>query len=92
MTKIILRIELIIVLILLVLNINGYLVYGHGLADIFYIGRFITYMFIIGIIHILTKKDWITIVLIFILLIYTVLQMTIYRGGENAWDGNIFVK
>lgn len=90
--KTILKIELVIILILLVLNINGYLSYGYGLADIFYIGRFMVYLFIIGAIHFLIKKDWITIILIFLLIVYTLLLMTIYRGVENAWDGNIFVK
>ena len=40
--KIILKIQLIIVVIVLLLNMNGYMTYGYGLGDIYCIGVFIT--------------------------------------------------
>ena len=89
--NIILKIQLIIVVIVLLLNMNGYMTYGYGLGDIYCIGVFITLLFIIGILHLLIKKDLITVILIFILLIYSFLQMTIYRETEYPWNGEIFL-
>ena len=78
------------VVIIIFLNLWGGLTYGYGLGDT-YIGRFVILALVIGGGHIVIKKDLITIILLFLLLVYNILLMTIYRGSEYPWNGEVFL-
>ena len=80
-----------VVVIIIFLNLWGGLTYGYGLGDTYYIGRFVILALVIGGGHIVIKKDFITIILLFLLLVYNLLLMTIYRGSEYPWNGEVFL-
>lgn len=85
-----LRTLLMISIIMITMNLSGYITYGKGLGDFYYLGMFIFCIGFIGIIHIIIKKYWITIILMIVLLIYNILLLTIYRGSEYPWNGKLF--
>jgi uncharacterized membrane protein len=81
--------------------INGPLTFGYGLGDIF--SLFMICVSHIPILYLIFAKNkirdkiiyfWNSIVAILIILIivYWTLHLTLLRGGEFPWDGNIFLR
>jgi hypothetical protein len=86
---------LIILIILSILSMKGRLVFGSGLGDILFHGLIHIGLIIYGIYLILKKEKQQNISLIFPILSivfcgYLILSMTIWRGVEYRWNGNIF--
>jgi len=83
----------------IVLNINGYIGFGHGLGDVFTLGAiflisvFLSFIYIIEV-RIL-KKTLGKLIFMGVLLadiIVIVLLLTIFRGPEFPWNGNLFLE
>ena len=94
MKKAIKILPLIILAILSVLLITGRVRFGLGLADIIYHGLIYIGLIIYGIYFIAKKEvsdniNLIIPVLSFAICGYLILSMTIWRGGEYRWDGDI---
>jgi hypothetical protein len=90
------RIILILLLILSLCTIPGKLVFGHGLGDIVYY-IFLWLVTICCFIFYLrnsrkdSKQGFVVSACIFaFLLIFILYSMTIGRGGEYRWNGNVF--
>lgn len=92
--KIINILPLIILVILSILSITGRLRFGLGLADIIYHGLIYIGLIIYGIYFIAKKEvpervNLLIPVLSIVFCGYLILSMTIWRGGEYNWNGDI---
>lgn len=69
--------------------------FGYGLGDVLYfglLGVFEFIMIVLGIAFHVEKRSFRTLNWIWlIVLIWTFLHLTIYRGHEKSWDGHIFI-
>jgi hypothetical protein len=90
------KITLCLLSVLCILSITGYLNFGHGLGNLFLILPVIllTLLHLFITLYLLRKKDnslWLPMILFFgITCFYIIYKSTLGRGGEFAWDGNIF--
>lgn len=80
------------------LNLNATIAFGHGLGDLYYLS--ILLLFVVFISIVIFKLPKITnnqisaiLLLSFILVIMIVftLKLTIFRGPEYPWDGNVLI-
>lgn len=89
--KRLIKIQLILIFMLVIMNLAGYITYGKGLGDIFYLGMFIFITFLIIYFMYIEKKDYkITFILITLLIIFNICLLTIFRGREYPWNGSFF--
>jgi hypothetical protein len=80
---------------ILVLIFSGKVTFGQGLGDLFYLVLLVILQIFFGYIFYLNIKERmnfpliISLLLIILLTLFT-LKMTIWRGIEYPWNGNIF--
>ena len=96
MKKIIKILPLIILLILSILLMTGRVRFGFGLGDIVYHGLVYIGLIIYGIYFIVKKEipqktNLVFPILSIIFCGYLILTMTIWRGGEYRWNGDVLV-
>lgn len=75
-------------------SLSGYLTFGFGLGDLLKLGELVFTLIIIIVVYFLTRKNYKYIFCVFIILftVYFSLGITIFRGSEHKWDGNVFYK
>jgi len=80
---------------ILILIFSGKVTFGQGLGDLFYLVLLIIMQIFFGYLFYLNIKGKInfplviSLLLIIILILFT-LKMTIWRGIEYPWNGNVF--
>ncbi len=83
------------------LSLNSIISFGHGLGDIAYYFLIAIWLMVSVVFYALFRNKWLryhrisilawaTVLVLFNL--YIAYSFTIGRGGERAWDGNIFIK
>ena len=71
------------------------LTFGQGLGDVFYVGLFGLISIIIVLTSVIFRKKikikYITLIWIAFVVVL-ILSLTLLRGGEYRWNGNIFIR
>ncbi len=89
--KRLLAFEILILIIIVILNVMNYITYGHGLGDVYIDIVIIFSILFIWLIYTITKVNIKLIMTIyFLLLVLIIFKITLYRGSEYKWNGNIF--
>ena len=81
------------------LNLKGEIGFGHGLGDLYYLIFivFLTILFLFFYLRIIRKyldnkrMIYLFIVFLFITVVSFSLKLTLLRGPEFPWDGNLFL-
>lgn len=89
---------LVIIVLIVILVMNANMTFGHGMGDIYYLG-FILFIGIIAslIWFIILKKNFSKIAnaifycFLVVELILIIIKLTILRGAEYPWNGNLFL-
>lgn len=84
---------------IIVLNLNANITFGRGLGDIFYLIELIVISIILAVAFFKVKKhteNKFAVMLLCIIMVLTIifflLKLTIWRGAEYIWNGNIFLE
>jgi len=79
-------------LIFAILILNGKIVFGHGLGDIYILSLYV-FVFLLYIIISIKKRSYIIIasVLMIIASLFIIFKATFLRGPEYPWNNKIFV-
>ncbi len=81
------------------LNLKGDIAFGHGLGDLYYL-IFLVSLTILSLIFYLRiikgylankKMIYLFIVYLIVIVVSFSLKLTLFRGAEFPWDGNIFL-
>ncbi len=81
------------------LNFKGDITFGHGLGDLYYL-IFIVSLTILSLIFYVRinkgnfankKMIYLFIVYLIVIVVSFCLKLTLFRGAEFPWDGNIFL-
>ncbi len=80
---------------LIIGNWKGYITYGYGLGDLFYLILAVIALLITSVLafHVFIKRRRLMLFLMFLIfsiVIFFGLNATIYRGSEYKWNGQIF--
>ena len=85
-------------ILIIVLNINGSIAFGHGLGDVIYLGLIFLFTVAFALayykwIRKSTYSLWVKIffVLLLIEILIVMLKLTIFRGPEYPWNGRFFL-
>lgn len=73
--------------------ITGNMTFGHGLGNLYYLLYLVLIIILFLITYIVKDKffRWIILILISVILTFLILKLTVFRGGEYSWNGNLFI-
>lgn len=85
-------------ILVVILVMIGKLSFGHGLGDLYYIIELVIFLCFIILLNSIKHKinysffKYFILLLSVIIILYFSLKLTIYRGVEKPWDGNVFIR
>jgi hypothetical protein len=83
-------------ILVVILNLLGYITFGYGLGDLFYLIFICLLCVIITTLKLLSAKfDISKMVILFMILavlVFVSLKLTLLRGVEYSWNGRVFLR